>query len=497
MSTQLPPSDHSQFRLSREHKDTLPGWQTQQAYGWVLSRNPALPVSTIRTASGDPLGWLLGYWTDLRTGEFSPPYLTIPVEHANDLTPELVDQELAHLGGRFAAVVLTETQSTFHPDASGSLCALYHLNRPLLASTPDLVSRPDPSAPPLDPSIEISAQGTGTWYPAGFTPRHDVHVVLANHYLDLSSWTLKRVWPREEIPRIPGSRHAAAALETIASSVRVIIQAIQNRYPITLNLTAGRDSRMLLAITRDIAGGIEFHTRSEYHQLADAVLAKRIAQYFSLTHTVALRPDPGRVLLQGLAGEVGRAFYWRKKDRAQEPLTGAELAERLGFVSSRPLIARLDQWLSPLRIYDRFLILDLAYIELRLACAMGPAMYQHDEKCIFAAYPMNSRSVFQAMLSLPVRYRQQQGLFRDILLYCWPELLRFPVNKQHFTGVRRYVNWSRWVVFGAGLTPVQREVMRLVTTGGQSLGRMLLDDCRRGWGKIVRRLRVSQQHTRS
>jgi hypothetical protein len=240
-------------------------------------------------------------------------------------------------------------------------------------------------------------------------------------------------------------------------------------------LTAGRDTRMLLACVRKMVNQILFLTLPA-HSAVDVEVAKLIAYLFGLKHISNTGPD--RVLLQGVGGEIGRAFYWRRDDKANTQLTARTLAERLHYPSGITLFEHeLEQWLNELRSYTSFFILDLTYIEQRLAVAHAPAEYEHDGRLgRFGVYPFNDRRTIELMLSLPSNYRRDQKLWEDICRICWPSLRLLPVNSTHFTGLRKYRIWWESRRLALGWTSEQKRVLRGIISRNRSLPRMIRDD---------------------
>src|SRR4029077_6543503 len=80
--------------------------------------------------------------------------------------------------------------------------------------------------------------------------------LLPNHSLDLHRWTIRRFWPRKARGRLP----LKEAAEKGAKQLRALTLAASRRFPLSLPLTAGRDSRALLAAARDVAKEVHFFT---------------------------------------------------------------------------------------------------------------------------------------------------------------------------------------------------------------------------------------------
>src|SRR5262249_55223827 len=149
----------------------------------------------------------------------------------------------------------------------------------------------------------------------------------------------RRHWP---VDLYEGRSSFEANVRAIAERLALTISAITATHPTTLLLTAGSDSRVLLACARPVMHRLDYLT-SAIDDAArwDAKIARRISHRLKLNHAVLSFLPPtdderrqwlastgysiggrvshgfktiaeavaGRVVVLGLAGEVGRAYY--------------------------------------------------------------------------------------------------------------------------------------------------------------------------------------------
>ena len=419
--------------------------------GW----NSTLPTIRIKQSGGAQVGWLLGYPIDVSERRILTDEVCLSEEQltrANEFEDWLYD-----LGGRFAAVLLSENVRRLYVDASASLTCIYSTKHPIISATTTPMADDDSHTDSIIRACRDNIQSSGTWFPLGFTKYSNLWVLLPNHYLDLSTWVVERHWPRETIQYGPPDPKINRIVNLLGAS----IEAVQKSFPIAMNLTAGRDSRMLLACARPWITNIEFETLPDYSP-SDVTIGRLYAEAFGLTHLVKPSGNRERVLLQGFAGEVGRSFYWRKGDTDSVAISARELFARMNFQSYNPvLLAKLESWISELRGFGRFTILDLLYIEHRLGCCMGPVMYREDERYVFSLYPLNHRDIFGAMLSLPPDFRMRQKLFVAICNKVWPELTLFPVNAENFVGWDKYLTGAKILLRYRTDRRLEKVIMRL------------------------------------
>ena len=157
-------------------------------------------------------------------------------------------------------------------------------------------------------------------------------------------------------------------------------------------------------------------------------------------HKTLERLDRDRVVLNGIAGEVGRAWCWKPEDHEDTVLSSRDLIARAELPEHPEILLEMEAWLAELHGYSAFNIMDRFLIEHRLGCWAAPVYYANTTSvCDFS--PFNSRTVFANMMKLPPEYRRRQMLSVDICRTLWPELLELPFNES--TGIRRSIELVR------------------------------------------------------
>ncbi|MCH7988706.1 MAG: hypothetical protein IID46_06070, partial [Planctomycetes bacterium] len=248
----------------------------------------------------------------------------------------------------------------------------------------------------------------------------------------------------------------------IGEIIQRTIAVVCEKYTPYLSLTAGRDSRILLACAKELTNKIRFFTwdMPDETAKADIRIAKGLAKTYELLHqvfpfldsseadkdqwlfrtgvavgeirglslaTTIKLMDESQPYLPGLASEVGRAFYWQPGDNEKAAMSAEEVVRRLGLPQSERIIAEAKKWLHDLPFTKPYDILDFAYIEQRLGCWAGVTAYGDVEGPIRIP-PFSNRRIFALMLSLPYEFRQQQRLAEILIDRMWPDLLRTPFN---------------------------------------------------------------------
>ena len=459
----------NQFILTRDRGHEIPGWIKRSKDYWHLLTHPKLHVCDIIGSDLNHIGWVLGF-PITRFGEFSPDNIYISSDCGT------LEEQIYTLGGRFIAIILSPEISRVYLDASGSLAMVYSKNERIVASTPGFFKQS--GYPENDALIrELSISNKGLWFPNGLTPRKHIYRLLPNHYLDLDSWVVKRHWPSLcGTGSIGINNDISTLIGTIVSQTQCIIKSIARHIPLQIPLTAGRDSRMLLACARTTTDDTIFFTFSKGSDSIDSRIAVKLEKKLGLTNNIIKidsnkdqyrdewhfktggcivgdisnfyptfhRLSPNHALLPGMAGEVGRSYYWTESDTEGVSLDEDELLKRCKLPVTDQIGKSMAVWLDGLSGFNTFAILDLLYIEQRLGCWAGPQQYGADEFVTCHLIPFSHRTTFSAMMSLPWTYRVDQKMATDVCNRMWPELLSIPFNQE--TGTRRLRTFNRKLV---------------------------------------------------
>jgi len=448
-----------QFLLAKAESPALADWSKQQLGQWILHWHPHLPVSEIRSRAGAQVGWIMGLAVDTE-GRESPPVWYLPFDCDEADAATRFESLLNRLGGRFAAVFLTSRTQRFYLDASGSLAAIYCEDRQAVAASCNLIPQVENLQENLALLRAFGIPSSDGYLPFGLTPWFRISRLLPNHYLDLSNWTPVRHWPKSTWA--DSGRNPEDTVRHIAALVEAFVSGAAKQAPLQVSLTAGYDSRMLLACSRPNLRNILFYTDAipDFCARMDCASARRIAKRFALDHSVTAwreatkeqidnwlhrtgccvvdritrnvgmdqQSDPKRIKLLGLGGEVGRGWVWQPNDHPTFPLSLDQLLRRFHFPQLDILVCESSKWLNKLPAANLLEQLDLFYLEQRLGCWAGPSMYG-PMGSRFIAYAFNCRNIYEEMLSLPVDYRRERRLPKDLIRLKWPELLEFPFNQ--------------------------------------------------------------------
>ncbi|HKL16313.1 MAG TPA: hypothetical protein VJ915_11795 [Balneolaceae bacterium] len=376
------------------------------------------------------------------------------------------------LSGRYIVAGVLNKESRLYLDASGSLPIVYDPAKEVASSSPQLILEEEYETK-LDTRLmhQLGMPKSGLWIPSGLTAHKGVYRVIPNHFLDLEKWIINRHWPSQEIKKTSGTDKLVNA---IASSVKNTCSAVAKSHKPLFSITAGRDSRMLLACVRHLTKKSEFFTFKKFPGNVDTYYADKISKEYKLDHKFLKVDKPHKkqqeqwlkwnghcisggiwkvqhslqffkgnyAVMPAMAGEVGRSFYWKKDDRATQTLTASEMLNRLKLPHTEALLEASKNYVEGLPDIDFFSLLDLIYIEQRLGCwgnlSTYTGNYYHPHYL-----PLSSREIFTSMMSLPSTYRLEQRLCLDLIKKEWPELFKYPFNEyQGLAKLKKVLDYS-------------------------------------------------------
>jgi hypothetical protein len=377
---------------------------------------------------------------------------------------------LASLAGNYVCLLAAGSDLRFYLDACGSLSAFYAAEQQCVTSNILLIPDAQSDRDNRRYAGRFDIPASDCMFPVGMTPRMDVERLLPNHYLDLTSWKAVRHWPKAPLAETTDVRQTVAEIgELVARNISAVARAV----PIQMSLTAGGDSRMLLACARPWASQASYCTFALPDRTGrlDVHVAQRIAKTFGLHHRVLpflvssqadgakwlyrtsmsvgggrgfeatrtmMQRDPGRAYLPGFVAELARGFYWKLVHDVADPddrdcLSKALLKSMIAPID-RHTLGRITAWMSGLPASSTWDLLDFFYLEQRLGCWAGVRSYASADMVRFESWPLNSRRLVALMLSIPYEYKLAARLNHDVIRSRWPELAELPYNrgKLHF-----------------------------------------------------------------
>lgn len=466
-----------QFVLCPSRKQLFPDWKHYDLPdGSSLSVHPDLPFTAMKR-NGDYIA-LLGYILD-------PFNIYRDDKH---IVREMLEKCRTHkdvfkyvmtTGGRYVLIVKLNGKRISFSDPAGFRQIFYMEDSSggiWLVSQPSILAHIFNLT--VDEKIEtdlyripLFANGVEYWYPGTITAYSRITHLLPNHYLDFDELSQKRFWPADSIPEVSTDE----CLNQCAEILRGLYWSLENRYELSQTITAGIDSRLILAASRFVGDRIYYltHTHSKLGTDGfDIVIPSRMLPLLGLQHNVVLHsekiaPEFERIyrknvttarnghlinayafhrhfseigkemmVINGVCGEITRNYYYLP-----------------GFVSidSRSLcfLTRMKESLLAHEQFDLWLqccknickeseisILDLFYWEQRVGNWAAMSYSEYD--IAFESFsPLNCRYLLQLMLSVKKNWVYNgETLQLALIKRLWPDILKFPINPSSKTSKR-------------------------------------------------------------
>lgn len=487
-----------QFVLGPKPAEGFAGWRaTGVAGGLCLSHHPDLTVTTV--SDGAVTLTLLGFVLDPDRPQDDDAAILrrLLPSVGSDASHEALYEALAQVGGRYLLIVAAGSALQAVGDASGSLQLFYTTvnGRTWCAAQPDLLA--DLGGFEEEPEALAFIEGMKAvvdehYWPVDSTPYAEVRRLLANHVLDLRSGAVRRYWPREPLVE----RSVQDVVGPIGRRLSGLMAAAAHRFELSMGVSAGLDSRLMLAASRGVLDRMVFYTGQSRRRNArhpDVAIPKRMLRDVGAEHHVIandsrvsddflavyqrsvphvhLQRAPGlerqhakyrlgRVAVLGNTSENARGIY-RSAKRPPIPKDGMTAAYCATLANmSHPYAERqFARWAGDLDLPYGYDPRELLYWENRTG-----SWFAHNVTEFVIAWqdvflPFNCRALLVDLMSAPAasRVKPATELYTAVVADLWPELLAYPINP-----VSPWMKLRRSTYLF--LRDVKRDVLRAVKT---------------------------------
>ena len=311
-------------------------------------------------------------------------------------------------------------------------------------------------------SDEFRSNSEYRWPCAG-TPFKEIKQLLPNHFLDLISGESHRYWPVCSLEEIPITN----AIEHLSSLMKGLVKAASIRFELVLGITAGIDSRLVLAACNDSSEMISCASvckntmKDDHHDIAVPI---RLSKKFGLEHKV-IRVKPfmtpefestfrqnvflahdhygpdveailklfsrTKVAITGSGAEVGQCRYSEKfRNSNSTDVTANFLSHLVNMGDYEFPIKHFNDWLNNLGNIYNINVADLFQWEHAHGNWLAMTQLEFNLAWKEIITPFNCRNILTTLLSVPERYREPPHhlLFLKLIERLWPELLCEPIN---------------------------------------------------------------------
>ena len=459
-----------QFILGSRFVDSLVGWQQVDVSDSLkLTLHPEVTVE--QKSDGTKSITLIGYILDPQKPESSNADI-INNLLKNFFAIEDLANQTAKYAGRWIIIAQVDGQSGLFNDALGL--------RQIFYTTPDFtngfwaMSQPGilawlydlkitPEAASFIDSHEFRSRTEYRW-PGVATAFREIHHLLPNHYLDSNTGKKHRFWPNQQLQKMSFEEGINKATDILKG----LMQAAHHRFELVIGMTAGIDSRVVLAASRDIIEDMEGITvrqgrMPEDHQdlrIASSLLGRlaiphkifKALPFMSAEFSMLFKqnvfmahdhygPDVevildhlsrSKVVATGSGAEVTKGVYKSWCYPEEHEFTANDLAHLQWMDGSEFAVKYFRAWLDDLgELYDIKMLELFAWEQGHGNWLAGTQMeFDLAWKDIFT--PFNCRELLECLMSINIDNRcgvsSDDRVFTSLIESMWPELLQEPVN---------------------------------------------------------------------
>ena len=438
----------------------------------MLSHDPGLPV--VQSIGEHCSLVLLGFALDWREPTATNSQILDGLAASASTFEECVALT-ADLGGRWAIIFRNSAESMIFHDASGQRQICHTTpgtgERTWCASEPMLlaeVANLDEDASALAFIDRQESTNSEYFWPGDRTPYLNARSLLPNHALNIDDGTVQRFWPRQAHENKPFDE----LVERIVARLKGTINAASHRYSLALGLSAGWDSRTLLAACNEAPGDLIAYSSRQPGMQADApdlVIPKKLARMMDMQHELVDPPeniDPdfnaqlqqhawrphqrfaagmqgeyekfklARVAMLGAIADFAKA-PWRLSAADYSSLTGEAFATMVEMGDEEFAIVAHDEWLASIPEEYGYNVLDLFHWEMRHGRFLASNMVDFDFAWQDVLLPYNCRSQICDMLACEEgkRTKEDSQLSTEIIRRLSPRLLQVPINPKLEPGI--------------------------------------------------------------
>lgn len=467
-----------QFLLSIAPIRPLTSWKCLQIDQYYLYSHPDLEVNRV-TDSKKSMVLIGSLFDPVEPEKGNADILKDVLASANSM--DSLFPQIKRYVGSYALFYKDDSHSVILHDALG-LREIYYCTKNtqiVCGSQPNLIAKfANPNIGPTnDPDLlEFYSKHSKDlrWSPqykwiGDETYYEGVKHLLPNHYLDINRREPRRYWPNESIKRL----NLEEAVSRSCSFLQGSIRAMAHRHSLMMAVTAGTDSRTLMAASRGVKDKIYYYINNQGlgHSHPDISVPTKIFDSIGVpfhVHDVPMEVDESfrrifmsntffaserilstiynvyfrnlgeKVNILGI-GEIGRTRYGKEPKK----LNSYRMIYKLGYNAGSYVIRQGENILAELLPVGKeygLNVLTLLYWEHTMG-NWGATGNSESDIAIEELNPYDSHLLYEIFLGVDAKYTKYNKsiLFKEIIRKMWPELLEWPINPPHT--VRSKIAW--------------------------------------------------------
>lgn len=303
------------------------------------------------------------------------------------------------------------------------------------------------------------------WYPGDSSSFKEIIHLLPNHYLDLNTGKSVRYWPTNK----QNTLSLEECVEKSSDLLKGLIESAYHRFDLALAISAGVDSRVLLAASKEFSEHILYFTQTHQNLTEkgmDIVVPAKLLPKLSLKHKIIKCPsnmddefknkfkrnvttarldkgliiycsykcfNPEKVQINGNVSGIAKCCYRLSK---LSKVSGETLAKFAEMGKNTFAIKQFEKWLSTTEGIEKrygINILDLFFWEQREG-NWAAMTFTEADIANETFTPYNCRCLLTTLLSVEEKHRMKPKyeLYKKLIMHMWPETLELPINPQPF-----------------------------------------------------------------
>lgn len=466
-----------QFIITDSEKSFLDFWKQSKFSNLNIYTHPLLSTNYVNDQIKNIEIFLIGYIFNPFSSENDE------TEILNDIIKTSLDfndlcKMISNLSGRFVLLLKCEETIYIFNDPCG-LRSVYYIkknNKIFIGSQPSIFSKYFELEKTenyfefiksfyYQNCLEFSLPGEITLY-------KDVHHLVPNHYLNLTTFKQYRFWPKEKIK----SNTLEQAVNEISKLFSNLLNMANKRFELALALTGGYDSRTLLAFCKPFIKDVYIYTLKYrdlditssdiriprlitdslkiHHNLLDChvEMSQEFCKCYSanvdlyhidwakIAYGLYLNFPKNRVVLKGNCSEIVKCWYHNKINR-KNVYSSSHLAQLDGWGKLNFIIDAIDLWVNDTKqicLDNNINILDIYRWEHRIGTCTANGQLEWDMvQEVFS--PFNTRPILELMLGIDPKFRPRLNpVFLNKIIECsWKELTSFPVNPRELSYIMK------------------------------------------------------------
>ncbi len=439
---------------------------------WHLYGHPDLEINHAKKKNLELL--LLGYFIDPENPELTNSELLKKISLLGDFNS--IIRATDNFNGRFVLIYSDKKSLNIYNDATGFREVYYYLqnNTVCCGSTPNIIAQyyKTEKGSNREMSIFFTSKafnnGERVWI-GDDTIYEGVKHLLPNHYVDLVNKSCIRFWPYKEFSRT----ELKDAVNKISEILKGTYNGAIKRYKLHQGLTAGWDTRLLLAASKDHVNNIYYYVNKAgdmTEKSFDIKISRKLSDKFNVPLNIIDIPDnkidesfseifySNNVLARSKLINVIYLAYKNKLDDTvtvsgtmgneilrilfridkNKKVNGEMIAMKLNYGQYKYVINSVNNWLEetlPAAQKLNYNIMDLFSWE-QVFGNWGALSGSEQDIVREELRPFNNRNLLSTFSSLDDKYRYKDYPlgYINIIKYLWKDIMKVPAYRSGASG---------------------------------------------------------------